>query len=70
MTCGGGFTVPKLTSYDVAPGALHVSVAVVATPVAPVTGVGPVGVVGAAAVVYDQTGPLLVPAPLRAKTRQ
>ena len=50
----------------VAPGALHVSVAVVATPVAPLVGVGVVGVAGTAAVVNDHTGPVVVPAALRA----
>ena len=53
--------MPKLTLYDVAPDALQVSVAFVATPVAPLTGVGADGVAGAAAVVDHQTGPVLVP---------
>src|SRR5262249_52787557 len=46
-TCGGRLAVPNLTSYDVAPDELHVSVAPVATFVAPLAGPGDDGVPGA-----------------------
>src|SRR5580765_7813679 len=46
VTCGGGLTVPNLTSYDVAPDELQVSVVLVATPVAPFAGPGDEGVPG------------------------
>ena len=68
-TCGGGFAVPKLTSYDVAPAALHVRPEFTATPVALLAGVGDPSVAGgcvADAVVNDQIGPVEVPAAFRA----
>src|SRR5258706_9650832 len=45
-TCGGGLVVPNLTSYDVAPDELHVSVGFVTTFVAPLAGAGDDGVPG------------------------
>ena len=43
---GGGFVLPKLTSYAVAPGAFHVSVGDVPTPAAPSTGAGELAAAG------------------------
>jgi hypothetical protein len=41
--------VPKLTSYEVAPSALHERLALIATPVSPLEGVGEVGAEGGCA---------------------
>jgi len=65
--------VPKLTSKAVAPDALHVSVALVLTPVAPLAGVGALGAAGgggAAAVVNDHIGPVVAPLSFFATTCQ
>src|SRR5256885_9411380 len=68
-TLGGGFAVPNLTSYVVALVALHVSVGVVLTLVAPFAGLGlagaPGGGGGEPAVVNDHTGPGVDPFALR-----
>jgi hypothetical protein len=70
-TCDGGSVGPNRTSYEVAPTALQVRVALVPTPFAPSAGVGDVGIPGAAiAVVNDQTLPGVEPVALRATIRQ
>ena len=66
-TCDGGSVGPKSTSYVVAPADAHVSVTLVATPVAPSAGEGEPGVAGGAtAVVNDHTAPGVDPTLLRA----
>ena len=69
---GGGFVVPKLTSYDVAPDAVHDSVTEgAATPVVPLDGSGEDGDDGAGtAVENDQTAPGVAPPLFLATTCQ
>ena len=65
VNAAGGFEVPKLTSYEVAPVDAHDSVTDDAdTPVEPLEGEGDDGMVGGgggAAVVNDHTGPAVDP---------
>ena len=71
-TGAGGFVVPKLTSYDVAPVAVHdIESEAPDTPVALFDGNGDVGVDGGPIIVVnDHTGPTLEPLPFLATTCQ
>ena len=64
-TGGGGFVVPKLTSYDVAPAAVQdIASEAPETPAALFDGDGDAGVDGGpTTVVNDHTGPTLEPLP-------